>query len=317
MKQLKGEFPDEELKLAYLLRGGGLIAFPTETVYGLGADAENSEALERLYEVKGRPKDHPVIVHIGNLDYLDYWAKEVPQYALDLGKRFWPGPMTLLLPRSNKALDQVTGGQEVVGIRIPSHPLAQELLNTFHRMGGYGVAAPSANRFGHVSPTNAVAVKDELGPYLSSEDLVIDGGQCEVGIESTIIDCTGDQPQILRLGAITEAMINEVTPISSSEAKTQVRVSGNLPRHYAPNAKILLNKSTQPGDGFLASASYETPADAIRLASPRNVEEFAHDLYQALRRADEMGLARVIVVEPEGDGLAAAIRDRLTRASQQ
>ena len=294
---------------------GRLIAFPTETVYGLGADAENLEAINRLYEVKGRPKDHPVIVHIADASKLSFWAANIPEYAINLGKRFWPGPMTLLLPRSSNAADAITGGQDIVGIRIPSHPIAQELLSRFQELGGNGVVAPSANRFGNVSPTSAEAVREELGDFLSADDVIIDGGECEVGIESTIIDCTGISPRIVRPGAITEAMINEVVPLASQPAKSEIKVSGSFPRHYSPKAKVLLDAVPLEGDGYIASVDFETPKGVVRLASPTSINEFAHDLYQALRKGDRLGLPRVVIRQPEGDGLAAAIRDRLHRAS--
>jgi L-threonylcarbamoyladenylate synthase len=300
---------------AHSLSRGNLVAFPTETVYGLGADAENLDAINRLYEVKDRPKDHPVIVHIAGISKLNYWTVKIPEYANDLAKRFWPGPMTLLLPRSSNALDSITGGQEIVGVRIPSHPIAQELLTRFQELGGNGVVAPSANRFGNVSPTSAEAVREELGECLSADDVIIDGGDCEVGIESTIIDCTGISPRILRLGAITEAMINEVAPLTSQPAKSEIKISGSLPRHYSPKAKVLLDAVPIEGDGYIATSEFETPKGVVRLASPTSTKEFAHDLYQALRNGDRLGLSRIVIRQPEGDGLAAAIRDRLHRAS--
>jgi L-threonylcarbamoyladenylate synthase len=303
------EFRAEKLKLGFL------IAFPTETVYGLGADAENLHALSRLYEVKGRPKDHPVIVHIADIAELEYWSCEIPEYAMDLAKKFWPGPMTLLLKRSDKAMDEVTGGQEIVGIRMPSHPVARELISKFHKLGGHGVAAPSANRFGHVSPTNAEAVKEEIGEFLQSGDVIIDGGECDIGIESTIIDCTESHPRIVRPGAITEAMITEVVPIDNSMVGKEIRVSGALPRHYSPQAIVLLDELAQPGDGLIALAEYSTPEGVIRLAEPKDVESFAHQLYRAFRIGDAKEIKRIVVIQPQGDGLAVAVRDRLKRAA--
>ena len=298
------------------LISGNLVAFPTETVYGLGADAENLPALSRLYEVKGRPKDHPVIVHIADLAELEYWSCEIPEYAMELAKKFWPGPMTLLITRSDKAMDEVTGGQEIVGIRMPSHPVARELNLKFHELGGHGIAAPSANRFGHVSPTNAEAVKEEIGEFLQSGDLIIDGGECDIGIESTIIDCTKSQPRIVRPGAITEAMITEIIPIENSTVEKEIRVSGALPRHYSPQAIVLLDQMAQPGDGLIALAEYSTPEGVIRLAEPKDIEEYARKMYDAFRRGDSKGIKRIVVIQPKGDGLAVAIRDRLKRASR-
>ena len=302
---------------ALALKQGHLVAFPTETVYGLGADAENLQALIRMYEVKGRPKDHPVIVHIGNIEELEYWAKEIPAYACALAEKYWPGPMTLLLPRTNHALDAITGGQEIVGIRFPSHPIAQELLREFHRLGGHGIAAPSANRFGNVSPTSAEDVVEELGDFLGEEDLIIDGGDCQVGIESTIIDCTGNAPRIVRLGAITKEMIEEVTSLNNLGSVLKIRASGTLPRHYSPRAKVLIDQQAVAGQGLIALSDQPTPAGVIRLASPSSIEEYAHDLYGALRKADAEGLSEVCVFLPKGGGLAEAIRDRVMRAASE
>jgi L-threonylcarbamoyladenylate synthase len=306
---------------AALLASGDLVAFPTETVYGLGADACNSKAVARIYEAKGRPADHPLIVHIPSLDHLADWAQEVPKYAIELAQDFWPGPMTLVLKRSELASDFITGGQDTVGVRVPNHAVALSLLKAFEKVGGKGVAAPSANRFGHVSPTNAAAVVEELGQYLSERDIVLDGGACLVGVESTIVDCTGPNPRILRPGAINELMINESTGLSCAEFKPQttiaedIRVSGSLENHYAPAAKVFLDHTPLPGQGFIAHATLNTPDGVIRLASPANDEEFARLLYSALRTADAKGLKEVVVTQPNGTGIAVAIRDRLARAA--
>jgi len=299
------------------LIAGDLVAFPTETVYGLGADASNSKAVARIYSVKGRPNDHPLIVHIASMDRMGDWASEVPEYAIALARSFWPGPMTLVLKRSELAGDFVTGGQETVGVRVPDHVVALALLEAFEKAGGAGVAAPSANRFGHVSPTTAAAVVEELGSYLSEEDLVLDGGTCAVGVESTIIDCTGLLPRVLRPGAISAAMIEEVTGLNavSVDGADIIRVSGSLENHYAPAAKVLLCEVPLVGQGFIANKNIETPSGVIRLASPRDDEEFAQILYSALREADAQGLLEVVVVQPIGIGIAVAIRDRLARAA--
>jgi L-threonylcarbamoyladenylate synthase len=193
---------------AIALKQGHLVAFPTETVYGLGADATNEKAIARIYEVKGRPTDHPLIVHISSMELMGKWASEIPEYAIKLARQFWPGPMTLVLPRTNIAKNFITGGQDTVAIRVPSHTLANQLLKEFEYLGGYGVVAPSANRFGKVSPTSVDDVKEELTEYLKSKDLVLDGGLSLIGVESTIINCTNTTPIILRPGAITAAMIN-------------------------------------------------------------------------------------------------------------
>lgn len=300
------------------LRAGGLVAFPTETVYGLGADAANPEAVARIYQVKGRPHDHPVIVHLSDINQLDQWACEIPEYAIALARSFWPGPMTLILPRRDNVGDFITGGQESVGLRIPNNPIALELI----KRAGIGMAAPSANRFGAISPTTALAVHEEIGAYLDSErDAILDGGPSDVGVESTIIECLDPAPKILRPGAITKAMIEEVTGLSVDEGVSQVRASGTLEQHYAPKAKVVLLDSENPdvnraaGAGFLALEKFPTPDGAIRLASPTSDDDYARVLYDALRAGDRRNLPAIYVVPPSGDGVAVAIRDRLKRAS--
>ena len=304
-------------KAAQALKDGHLVAFPTETVYGLGADSQSAEAVAKIYKAKGRPADHPLIVHVSSMDALGEWASDVPEYAIALAREFWPGPMTLVVRRSALAKDFVTGAQNTVGIRVPEHVVALALLQEFERIGGRGVAAPSANRFGAVSPTTASAVEDELADYLSDGDLVLDGGASKVGVESTIIDCTGDTPRVLRLGAVTVQMIEEATGMKPAglEVKSEIRVSGSLESHYAPKAKVILNAVARPGDGLIAMANIETPIGVIRLAAPRSIDEYASALYSSLRAADAQGLKTIIAIEPQGDGLAEAIRDRLTRAA--
>ena len=299
------------------LAAGNVVAFPTETVYGLGADAASADAVAHIYALKGRPADHPLIVHISSMQRMADWAEEIPEYAIKLARDFWPGPMTLVLKRSSLAKDFITGGQETIGVRVPDHGVALALLEAFENIGGKGIAAPSANRFGHVSPTTAQAVVDELGEFLNPADQIIDGGSCAVGVESTIIDCTGDAPRILRPGAITEAMIEVLTGlrVSNPPDSAAIRVSGSLENHYAPAAKVLLCETPTPGQGFIAHINMETPAGVIRLASPQSDEEFAQILYSALRQADAQGLAEVVVMQPIGIGIAVAIRDRLARAA--
>jgi L-threonylcarbamoyladenylate synthase len=298
------------------LLAGGLVAFPTETVYGLGADACNAQAVARIYAAKGRPADHPLIVHVASMDGLGDWAADVPAYAISLARDFWPGPMTLVVKRSALAADFVTGGQDTVGVRVPNHPVALGLLEAFARVGGKGVAAPSANRFGNVSPTTAEAVSDELRDYLADGDLILDGGPCDVGVESTIIDCTGDAPKILRPGAVTEEMIEHSTGLDVLDADgITIRVSGSLKSHYSPIAKVVLDQSPIAGQGFIAMADVVAGEGVVRLAAPSTHEEFARVLYSALRAADEQGLATVVVAQPAGNGIAIAIRDRLKRAA--
>ena len=300
------------------LSEGKLVAFPTETVYGLGADATNADAVARIYSVKGRPTDHPLIIHVHSMQAIEPWVTDVPAYAISLGRDFWPGPMTLITKSSSLAKDFVTGGQDSVGVRVPNHPIALSLLQEFHNLGGKGVAAPSANRFGHVSPTTAEAVQSELDAYLDDSDLVLDGGQSLVGIESTVIDCTQDSPRILRPGAITIEMIQSSTGLAvlGVDQRSKIKVSGSLEKHYSPQAQVILDESPICGQGYLAMSSYETPQGVIRLAEPINNEEFAQDLYIALRRADELGLKSVVIQLPPGDGIAIAIRDRALRASK-
>ena len=245
------------------------------------------------------------------------WASDVPAYAIALARDYWPGPMTLVVRRSDLAADFVTGGQDTVGVRVPNHPAALGLLEAFVRAGGKGVAAPSANRFGNVSPTTAQAVAAELGDYLADGDQILDGGACDVGVESTIIDCTGDLPKILRPGAITAQMIEESTRLTvvGPVEEPEIRVSGSLDSHYAPVATVVLDQSPTVGQGFIAMADVVAANGVVRLAAPKSHEEFAHDLYAALRAADEQGLATVVVQQPVGDGIAIAIRDRLKRAA--
>jgi L-threonylcarbamoyladenylate synthase len=309
---------------AQSLMEGSLVAFPTETVYGLGADATNAQAVARIYEVKGRPADHPVIVHIADLKYLEQWISDIPEYAIALAREFWPGPMTLVLQRSKLAKDFVTGGQNTVGIRIPDNSLALGLLEAFHKLGGSGIAAPSANRFGQVSPTTSDAVREELGEFLDDTDLVLDGGPTAVGVESTIIDCTGELPRVLRPGAITSAMIEESVGLKVSNSYDRksddfkqefIRVSGSLKNHYAPKAKVFLDQQPVFGSGFIALENMKTPNGVIRLAAPESVEEFARILYSALRDGDHQNLESIYIAQPTGDGLAIAIRDRLSRSA--
>jgi L-threonylcarbamoyladenylate synthase len=300
---------------------GDLVAFPTETVYGLGADATNKDAIARIYKVKGRPEGHPLIVHISSIVNLDKWARDIPEYAVNLARTFWPGPMTLILPRTDLAKDFITGGQDNVGIRIPSHTVALALLKEFEDQGGLGIAAPSANRFGAVSPTNVRHVEIELSNYLKPKDIILDGGQSIVGVESTIIDCTQNSPTILRPGGVTPTMVNDLLDMAISiklkSKNSKIKAPGSFESHYAPKAKVYLSGSPNHGDGFLALNSYPTPEGSIRLASPQNNEEYARVLYQALHLADTMKLNKVFVIPPEGDGIAVAIHDRLLKSESK
>lgn len=304
-------------RAASKLIAGHLVAFPTETVYGLGADASNEEAVRRIYEVKSRPVDHPLIVHISSMNLLEIWASDIPEYAIKLARDYWPGPMTLVLKRTSKARDFITGGQDSVAIRVPNNQIALSLLQSFESKGGFGIAAPSANRFGQVSPTSSEDVTSELASYLIEGDLILEGGKCNVGIESTIIDCTSATPKILRPGAITKQMVEDSTEMEVSEdGLSNIRVSGALDKHYAPNAKVILDQIPQFGQGFIALSNFPTPKGVIRIASPKDNVEFAQILYESLRKADILQLKEVVVTQPIGNDLAIGIRDRLNKAAK-
>ena len=307
-------------KAAEILRAGGLVAFPTETVYGLGADASNPAAVRKIFAAKGRPADHPVIVHIAGTSDLKHWAAEVPRSAWLLAEKFWPGPLTMVFKRAAHVSDLITGGQDTVGLRVPSHPVAQQLLKAF----GGGIAAPSANRFGRLSPTTAQHVREELGDAV---DLVLDGGPCDIGIESTIVDVTHEMPAVLRPGRISASQIADTLLVQVGEsAAGRPRVSGSLESHYAPRLPLKIVHPDQIDDYVRARAG--TPVAVLaRRGRPRDSkatlwqvapdlpEDYAHLLYATLRRFDASG-CRLIVVEalpalPEW----AAIRDRLGRAA--
>ena len=320
MTLIKQPTAENILLAARNLKAGALIGLPTETVYGLAADAENESAVRRIYEVKGRPSDHPLIVHIGSIEYLEKWARDIPEYAWTLAKTFWPGPMTLILNRSEIAKDFLTGGQESVGIRFPWSEAALSVLNKFHAIGGKGLAAPSANKFGAVSPTDAISVEEEIGRELNEKiDFILDGGQSEVGVESTIIHCLSkSHPKILRSGVVTEQDIEEKTgnKVIQNMSEESIRFSGGLESHYAPKARVIIEGTPKSGDGFIALSSIDTPEGCVRLSSPVNLSEYARDLYSALRRGDKQDLKRIYVVIPDGDGIALAIRERMTKASR-
>ena len=299
-----------------ILRRGGLVAFPTETVYGLGADASNPEAVKKLYSVKRRPDEHPVIVHFASAEEAFRWAREVPEGARALARRFWPGPLTLILKRSALAKDFVTGGQDSVGLRIPSHPLAQELLKIF----GNGVAAPSANRFGHVSPTTAAHVRADLGRDV---ELVLEGGATEVGIESTIVDFSGGAPVLLRPGHIAKAQLEEVLKTKVEGRKSESpRHSGGLERHYAPRTPARLvptheldREIARLGDK-VAVLAFSRPDERVDywLRVPREPQAYAQRLYAALRELDAAGCEAILIESPPDAPEWAAVLDRLRRA---
>ncbi|KGA16126.1 hypothetical protein GM51_13265 [freshwater metagenome] len=303
------------------LASGKLCAIPTETVYGLAANALDESAVARVFAAKERPADHPLIVHVASAADVSEWITELPQWAIDLTNAVWPGPLTIVGPRTALASNSVTGNQDTVAVRVPSHPIAQELLKHLKANGVKGVVAPSANRFGHVSPTSAAHVSADLGEYLNGHgDLILDGGDCQVGVESTIVLATGSQPVILRPGAVTAADIKQITGVEVSEETTNIpRVSGALDSHYSPTAQVVLITGSETefenNAGFLALAQTPTPTGLIRLATPATIEDFAHELYSSLRAGDDLKLKTIYVVPPSGDGLAQAINDRLNRAA--
>lgn len=307
---------DSIREAAAALKAGHLVAFPTETVYGLGADARNPDAVKRIYEVKGRPNDHPLIVHISSINQLEKWAFEIPDYAISLARAFWPGPMTLILKRTELAGNFITGGQDTVGLRVPSDPTALALINEFEKISNSAIAAPSANRFGKVSPTSAGDVLDELGEFLSDVDLVLDGGSSAIGIESTIIDCTGNTPRVLRFGFVTTEDIELTTGLVSFEGISNrlQKFSGSFESHYSPKCRIHINDLIS-ATAFLALADVQTPKGMLRIASPETVDEFAHSLYSIFRRADHFGIETLAVIPPSGGGLAKAVRERIVKAS--
>jgi L-threonylcarbamoyladenylate synthase len=304
----------EVRRAAEILRSGGLVAFPTETVYGLGADASNREAVARLYRVKGRPADHPVIVHFSSSEDAFSFAREVPAAARTLAKRFWPGPLTLILKRSGKAADFITGKQDSVGLRVPSHPVAHELLAMF----GGGVAAPSANRFGRVSPTTAAHVQEDLGKDV---DLVLDGGPSEVGIESTIVDLTGDCAVLLRPGMISKTELEGILEIKE-KSKSSPRHSGGLQRHYAPRTPArlvpahVLDREIARSGARVAVLAFSRPDERVDhwLRMPREAEGYARKLYAALRELDSAGCELLLLEAPPETSEWSAVNDRLRRA---
>jgi L-threonylcarbamoyladenylate synthase len=310
--------PEVIQKAAAALMDGNLVAFPTETVYGLGADAGNEKAISRLYKVKRRPTTHPLIVHISSITHLSKWAVEVPEYALKLGEKFWPGPMTLIVKRSGLAMDFITGAQGNVGIRVPNQQVALSLIKEFEQLGGDGVAAPSANKFGAVSPTDADAVNEEIGADLNSNDFILNDGDCSIGVESTIIDCTNAVPMVIRPGWLTSEQIIECTGLILREKNliNSLKAPGLLNSHYSPKARVFLDSMAGPGEGFIALAEVSTPEGSVRLASPATIEEFAAEIYSALRDGDKKELDKIFVIQPSGGGLALAIRDRLGKAAE-
>ena len=314
-------------RAAEVLRAGGLVAFPTETVYGLGADASNPAAVARVFEAKGRPPDHPLIVHLSDAALLGRWAVEIPDAARHLAHAFWPGPLTILLRRAPDVPDEVTGGRDTVGLRVPDHPVALQLL----RAVGTGVAAPSANRFGRVSPTRADDVVDELGGEV---DLVLDGGPCRVGVESTIVDLSGEEPVVLRPGGIglerlTSVLGRQPGRPSGPAPERAARAPGMLAAHYAPRAQVVVVEPSAAAETAHALVARDEgrvvlvaptvtaglAPDVVELEPAGTPDEYARVLYARLRQADRLGARWLVCVLPEPDGVGAAVRDRLERAA--
>ena len=336
MMQPSAPTPDNIDRAVALLRAGELVALPTETVYGLGADAASPQAVARIFAAKGRPADHPLIVHLPDAEHLPRWARSIPKEALALARAFWPGPLTLILKREEGVPDAVTGGQDTVGVRVPGHPVALQLLRAFDS----GIAAPSANRFGRISPTTARHVIEELDNRVA---MVLDGGPCEVGIESTILDLSSGSPRILRPGAIGAAQIAAVIgrePLlretggtagadkasGSLQAATLPRVSGSLAAHYAPRTPMQLLGAPALSEAVLDAAragrrlavlafAPPDPSVADWQCAPRDPAQYAHDLYASLRRLDALGADLILVEAPPHDSAWAAVADRLGRAA--
>lgn len=285
-----------------MLRAGGLVAIPTETVYGLAADASNADAVRRIYSIKGRPADHPLIVHIDAAEQLDEWTAAIPASAAVLAEACWPGPLTLLVARAARVLGVVTGGLPTVGVRVPAHPLTLELLAKF----GGGLAAPSANRFGRVSPTTAEHVRADLGDDV---DFVLDGGPCPIGVESTIVDCTVDPPQVLRPGGIPTEDIAALLDLTMGDAAGPSRAPGMLDSHYSPHCRVVLAATI----GDARRLATENPRAEI--LADDDLVRYAHTLFSRLREADDRQVDTVIAVLPPALGLGHAIRDRLTKAA--
>ncbi len=304
------------------LRDGDLVAFPTETVYGLGANAQNPAAVRKIFEAKGRPPSHPVIVHLDSPRYLHRWVREVPEPALRLGERFWPGPLTIVMPRAANVHDIVTGGQDTIAIRVPSHPMAQQLLTAF----GGGIAAPSANRYGRLSPTRPDHVRDELGDAVR---IVLDGGECQIGLESTIVSCEGPAVRLLRPGAVTASQLREALGdlLVGPDAQSP-RVPGSTPSHYAPSTPMSVVPAGEidaqaaalsRGGRRIAVLAQRLPLKAHKyvtwINAGRRPEQYAQDLYANLRTLDKAGCRRILVQDVPRDERWDAVRDRLLRAA--
>ncbi len=316
----------EPEEAARALAAGHLAVIPTETVYGLGANADDAHAVARVFAVKGRPTDHPLIAHVRDAQAARAWVASIPEYAQALASQLWPGPLTLVLDRSDRAADYLTGGQDTVAVRVPGSPVTREVLRSLAELldePSVAIAAPSANRFGRVSPTTAQHASEEIAAWLDDDDVILDAGPCVVGVESTIVDCTGSNPVILRPGKVTPEMIRTISGRELGQ-HSQTRAPGTLAAHYSPTARVRISTGDEidqlPPDervGIIAPATFPTPNGVVRLTAPHSDEEYAASLYRALREADSLGLHTVVAVPPQGEGLADAIRDRLHRAAHR
>ena len=311
-----------------VLECSGLVAIPTETVYGLAANAEDEKAVRKIFEAKNRPTTHPLIVHITGEEALDHWATNIPQSAYILARRFWPGPLTMILKKSDAVGDWITGGQDSVGLRCPSHPWAMALIKAFAGKHHRGLAAPSANTFGHISPTTAQHVRDDLGEKPKGKvDFILDGGDCEVGVESTIINLSGEHPEILRHGAVTRKMLEEALGCAVPDGgQDSPRVSGSLKSHYAPKTKVMLSDNIASDiekfkDMKLAvmaseKALVQTPSHVVKwFVAPDNAIDYMHVLYVRLHELDQAGADRILIETPPTGDAWNAVQDRLARAS--
>lgn len=311
-----------------VLECSGLVAMPTETVYGLAANAEDEKAVKKIFEAKNRPTTHPLIVHITGEEALDHWACDIPQGAYVLARKFWPGPLTMILKKSDAVGDWITGGQDSVGLRCPSHPWAVALIKAFAGKHHRGLAAPSANTFGRISPTCAQHVRDDLGEKPKGKvDFILDGGQCEVGVESTIINLSGEHPEILRHGAVTRGMLEEALGCAVPDGgKDSPRVSGSLKSHYAPKTKVVLSdniaaeleKLKDKKVAVMASgqALEQTPAHVVKwFIAPSDASEYMHVLYTRLHELDQTGADLILIETPPTGDAWNAVQDRLNRAA--
>ncbi len=319
---------DDIEKAARILAAGGLVAVPTETVYGLAADADNPQAVRSTFAAKGRPANHPLIVHVTGFDALSSWVSEIPACTRALTDAFWPGPLTLVFKRSARVNDAVTGGQDTVAVRCPSHPVMRALLQRFEGDTHKAVTAPSANTFGQISPTTAQHVAEDLGVKPAGKlDMILDGGECEVGVESTILNLTSEKPEILRFGAVTAKMLSEVLGFEVKEAGADApRVSGRLKSHYAPHTKLVIAPAEKLGEydparcaflfcGESALSRRIAAAGAASITAPADPAGYAHALYAAMHTLDASGAERIVVEAPPADPAWAAVNDRLGRAA--